>query len=70
MNYIWVAVGEASRLPVFASEKKYRMIWWLQRRQGLTMIHVYRLKDTEVIEVCVPCLLDHPTEPAKKRGHR
>lgn len=69
-EYYWVAMGEASGLPVFTTGKKYQMVLWLSRRRGLSQVRVFRMKSDSRLEVCVPCLMDNPDKPAKERGHK
>jgi hypothetical protein len=68
--YIWIAIGEVSSLPVFASDKRYPMQHWLRTRRSVDHVRLFRWGGPKgMIEVCIPCFLDPGNKPAKERGH-
>jgi hypothetical protein len=67
--YIYVALGEASGLPVHATDTKYMMKTWLTTRRSIDHVRVFRLGGPKgTMEVCIPCFLKHPDAPLKRKG--
>lgn len=69
-SYIWIVVGGAFGLPVYASSEKYTLYHWLITRQSHKNLRVFRWGGPKgMIEVCKPCLLNAPNQPVEERGH-
>jgi hypothetical protein len=66
---IWIVVGDASRLPVFAATVKHELVTWLETRRGNKMLRLFRVNDgawpSGRDEVDIEYLLDNPTRPVK-----
>lgn len=70
MTYIWIAIGEVSGLPVFASDKKYSTHWWLSRRRSTDHVRLFRSGGPRgIIEACVRCFLEDPDRPVREKNH-
>jgi hypothetical protein len=66
-QYVWVVVGDASRLPVATFTTKHELVQWLKTRRGNTMLRLFRFSGyMGRVEIDIQHLLDFPTLPAKE----
>lgn len=67
-GYIWIVQGGVSSRPLYASDRKYSMHRWLDTRRGTAFLKLFRWGGpTGMVDVCIPCFLDHPDRPAHDR---
>lgn len=66
-EYVYVVVGDASRLPVATFTVKHELIRWLESRRGNTLLRLFRFRwNTDRVEISIPALLANPKSPAQE----
>lgn len=71
-SYVYIIVGEATRIPQAAFTVKHELVAWLRKRNGLSMLRLFRVPDgnayvtTGTLEIDINWLLANPTATIKE----